>query len=914
MASERKYTPVQLFPTIINRGAFYNRDHPVINPAKEEYIKYWRQEKRRCIEGKWVQEAENHWRWMNPTLYHYINHWEILIVDEKNKSRYNAPPIMDDNEWIMSTYITCCYGFSGFSEDEQYSCDRLLYKYFAEKRDETDEYGEVIRLTSYEKRQLEQNKYLKKPDGTYKEYIPPYEYLCRHHEKPKGFHMYNNEPLNGMIFTARSNGKDLEENTLVWTPEGRVEIKYIKVGDVIVGGDGKLTTVTSVFNYTDQVQFHITLSSGRSVECGEGHLWKVKNLRDNRYEVLEFKEILAEIENYLIPVLNEVYEEIESVYVVGVKPSVCIGVDNVDKLFYVNDGIITHNSFTISSESGRIFSFDGMRYYDNKEFSTPSNIIGEVMLGASDPTKTMELAVKVEHGLLNYKGGYISSDAFKPSPFFKRAKGSIAVGETYINQYRHQIKGNWVKKGKGSKIYTVNYGTDVQAGASKRLTLEVVDEIGLLKNADEAHGVSKHSKSGGGSRYGISIKLGTGGSIEKVDAAKRMFYGPSTYDIYPMPDRWENKGNTGLFMPAYYSLRKHKDANGNTIFDEALEELLIERKRLAHSADPLPLIQEKMFMPIVPSEMFYSVGENILPSGLALERINEIEEDKLWDAQASVGHFAWGDVKKGSVKWVESPSKRKNVIKDMMMDKYADKTGVFVIYEHPFLDSIEKGLYKVVYDPYAVDGKGESYASILVYKGVPLNPQNTGPMRNNIVGEFIGRPITVEDAHIIAIQAAMYFKTTVLPEVNTKGFYDYCKREGYFNLLQKEPFKTVKDANPTIAKRSKIGVTMNATLKQYALQLYRSWLLEPVGMEVHNEEMQDMKYTIHTLWASRLLYETADFDPAGNYDHISAVLLLMLWLNESGKESIPEKTNKDESKFEDFASRRKAMLYNPALR
>jgi hypothetical protein len=779
--SNKKYGFVKMFPDIINREVFLNRNHPRLDPRTGEYVTYWREEKRRCIEGYWAKEAEGHWRWMNPTLYYYINHDEILLVDPENNSRYHAPPTLDDNEWIVTNYLTAVFGFSGFTGDDKYTCHDLVRKYYASENGENDVYGRRIRFTKADEVTLSKLKYVHKSDGTLKEYMEPFEYLKLSHDSPKGYHLYGNAPSNGMIFTARSNGK----------------------------------------------------------------------------------------------------------------------------------------SYIMAADCKREFIFGGEKYYDNPEFpaklkpdGTPIQRPGEIMVGGPDPSKTLELCAKIEHGLDNLAGEYDDGEVLYPAPFSKKRVGTFIVGNTVRASYQKKIKGQWKTIKDGSFIQVVNYGTDLNAGASKRLTKQYVDEVGLLEGADEMHGVSKFSKAGGGVKFGSTLYCGTGGDVTKIDSSKKLFYSPHTYDIYSIQDYWENKGRIGLFMPGYYSLRQYKDENGNTLYEAAIAEVKEERERLAASADPLPLIQEKMFMPLVPSEMFYSIQDNIFTSAYAIERINELEEDDKWEIEASVGKLEFTDRTGSAVVWSEVPGYRKKVIKDLMLDKYADKDGAIVIYEHPEDEErVQKNLYKVVYDPYAKDGKGESYASVIVYKGIPMGTP-PGRKMDTIVAEYLGRPATVEDAHKIAIQLTLYFGAKVLFEDNTQGFKKWCVDNKYFNLLAPEPWDAVNDGHTGKRTRTyKVGVTMTPSLKQHSLQLLRTWTLEP---RERDDDGRVIRTAMHDIWSLRLLHEIVNFGD-GNYDHISAMLLLMLWINQDGRMTKEEVTSERVDEFDTFFKQAKGRFYNTLL-
>jgi hypothetical protein len=63
---------------------------------REIYINYWKEEKRRCIEGYTVGG-----KFMSGDLYYYVNYWTILMdaVSSKSKSKRMGHPLLRDIEW-----------------------------------------------------------------------------------------------------------------------------------------------------------------------------------------------------------------------------------------------------------------------------------------------------------------------------------------------------------------------------------------------------------------------------------------------------------------------------------------------------------------------------------------------------------------------------------------------------------------------------------------------------------------------------------------------------------------------------------------------------------------------------------------------------------------------------------------------
>ena len=55
---------------MISNEAFILKEIPKLHPASEEYLLFWREEKKKCIEGCWIGGV-----WMPGNLYFYVNYW-----------------------------------------------------------------------------------------------------------------------------------------------------------------------------------------------------------------------------------------------------------------------------------------------------------------------------------------------------------------------------------------------------------------------------------------------------------------------------------------------------------------------------------------------------------------------------------------------------------------------------------------------------------------------------------------------------------------------------------------------------------------------------------------------------------------------------------------------------------------------
>jgi len=168
---------------------------PRLNPLSSQYEKFWIHNiKRKQIEGMWV-EHNSEWKWIPGSIFQYVNLWHIEMkkTGSTSKGKVIGKPRLRDLEWIKGYVHTVARGFSGFQDDENYSCNRIL---ISEDRDF------IVELKP-EKFQ----KSLYKPNGEYKEYVPALEYLYKYYGKNLGKPLFYNEAKNVVDIEARNMGK-----------------------------------------------------------------------------------------------------------------------------------------------------------------------------------------------------------------------------------------------------------------------------------------------------------------------------------------------------------------------------------------------------------------------------------------------------------------------------------------------------------------------------------------------------------------------------------------------------------------------------------------------------------------------------------------------------------------------------------
>lgn len=564
----------------------------------------------------------------------------------------------------------------------------------------------------------------------------------------------------------------------------------------------------------------------------------------------------------------------------------CIEVDNEDHTYLINNYIVTHNSFFCANAViGHEFNFYGKRYFDESYLNNPSPV--EIFVGSGLASKSSDLLDKFDLSqryLHKNIGAWGDSTDFIPGYFYNNVSGSLKpnnADNAYRHEYKKKVGNKWTKAGTKTRIvHGVYTAENPQAAVGTRPTVMVIEEVGLLSKLLTVHGANETCQIRR-TKFGSSFYIGTGGDIEKITEPKIVFMEPDKYNMVPYKDVFENRsGPIGFFMPSYYVNNIFKDKNGNTNLEESFAQEMFERNSRRKASNSSSYDEYIMARPIVPSEMFLSKSSNLFPVGLLRERLTDIE---IHDLDIKVGEsVGWLEYTndKNDVRWVPDVTRSLMPIKELNLDIYKKNylSGI-VVYEHPPDNlpeaSYSNNLYKVVYDPIKDDGEGTSLACILVYKGMP-NRMQEGGFVNTIVAEYIGRSARVEDMHEIAIKLALYYNAKIMPETNISDFLRYCRMQKRWHLLQPTPWVSISKILKNPTKKFDVGVNMsNRELKVQSEQLLAQWLQTVIT----EDEDGNRTMNLHGLYTRRGLQELIHYDrDKGNWDYVSTLLILALWL------------------------------------
>lgn len=541
-----------------------------------------------------------------------------------------------------------------------------------------------------------------------------------------------------------------------------------------------------------------------------------------------------------------------------------------------------------------IFKFHGSVRFDDdylKNKRRAAAVIGSVLGKSADTLK--HFAFLEEYHKNNF-GAYGEDDTFVPGFFYQQTSGTLATSNQkspYRHEYLEKVNNVDVKKGTGTRIVHVTYENNPEASVGQGPLVSIIEEVALVDNFLKVLGANEPGLKRN-TKLGSHLCIGTAGNILRIADTKIVFENPEDYHFLSFPDLWENRAkSTGLFIPGYYVDNALRDSNGNQNLEEAFNVEMEIRASKAKADNSYALDAYMMDRPLIPSELFLSGQSNIFPKAALQDQLTRVEIKKLYEVYSYKGSLDWNKTKTNVIFKPDIQNKLKPILSNNLDQYKGNLKGALVCYEAPEEETPNptktRSLYKVVYDPYRDDGEGSSLASIIVYKGISEDNWSTG-LQDDIVAEYLGRMDLVEDVHELCVKIALYYNAKVMVETNIPDFVRYCKREGWYNLLQSKPYDAISRSVKNPGKKYDVGIDMTSPeLHEQAEQLIRQWLLTDWKVDNDGKTLKNL----NKLKSPAILIQLLQYERKKNFDHVSALKLLMLW--KSQEKMIPIKKSSE---------------------
>lgn len=530
-------------------------------------------------------------------------------------------------------------------------------------------------------------------------------------------------------------------------------------------------------------------------------------------------------------------------------------------------------------------------YYN--ETATTKILLGAIdekyLNGMIDKLKTAYEYLRTDVGA--YRSGSEVFNGF----FWKPTMGALAPNDTWTT--RVQVEGGGGYMGPNSSITVANYRNNASAGASFRARRIFIDEVGLMDNFADAHRENVASQKRD-TKFGYTIYTGTGGNVKKIQEVKEAFYSPEAYEALSYKDIFSGSlADIGLFIPAYYRNSLFKDENGNTDIKKAFEQELFERAK-RKKKDAKSYRGYCTSFPIVPKEMFLADDVNIFPTDRAENRIAYGELNQRWKSWYTLVDIRYSNKEKTrAVYTVKEQDYSKAILRwgDEKDRKGKDLEGEFVIFEPPSLeDNSYPPKYLTIYDP-VKDETGSSLAVATVFKMWDFG----GQISYNIVAEWIGRHKSMPENHERAFKLAALYGCKLFPEINLEDILRHARTTKRLGMLEDRP-GSVLDKITTQKKNYAKGLYLSPGMKSKCLTYLNEVLITPTAKVLKDDKLESV-LMIDECKSMRFLEEVIFFSAEGNYDYISAMLLIGVWVRQFLElDSLRDYNKANETRFQEL--------------
>lgn len=449
------------------------------------------------------------------------------------------------------------------------------------------------------------------------------------------------------------------------------------------------------------------------------------------------------------------------------------------------------------------------------------------------------------------------------------------------------------------------------------------EEGGSFPRLEESWMTAKALAEQGGTKFAMMIVWGTGGEQgDGIMGLENIFTNPHVFNCLPFDNCWEEAvlpHDHGFFFPVWANMTRFMDKWGNTDFVKAKKHHDEERDR-ARKGSIVLMDKQIAEYPYTPMEALMRLNNNPFPVKLAQDQLSFVDSSPDVKGVLKYGYL---DVQDGVVKFILDPKADPVLRYPHKTDAVLD--GAVTLFESPLKDDhghVPQDLYYIVADCFYVDTDQatdwNSLGAYYVYK-----KKNTlFPTEDDIlVAWYSGRPKRAKDFHRMVFLAARYYNAIVQTEIKGGGneLLNYAKEHNFVQYCGERPTVFNQDREYKKISGRQFFVRIEESNKPELLQKLADWLRTERHLKIVGDETQYV-LNVQRIYDRALLEELIKFNPNGNFDRISCLLVLMAILQEAELRQVTEqrKANRDHifnrSLFSDSPSQRAHMLTQREMR
>ena len=516
-----------------------------------------------------------------------------------------------------------------------------------------------------------------------------------------------------------------------------------------------------------------------------------------------------------------------------------------------------------------------------KSYSLASIMSHNLILGESSEVKRRVITVLTAYQkeyLSDSKDGTLSkfkpgiNFSFKNTPFprlmLKNSPNEMAWQMGYKDEFG-------IESGSLNQVLAVSAKDDSEKLRGKRGWI-LFEEMGSFKGLLSLYDITRKSVEDGDYTFATMYLVGTAAEDESdFSSAKTLLYNPDGYNILAIENVYDRpkqgKPTFGFFFPSYVNRAGCYNRDGVSDVTKALIEILLARHKAKYSADPKSVLRVIAEDPITPAEAIIKVKAAYFPTVALTERLAQLDSDP----------HAFDDVYIGNLTLTSGNKVEFRISNDIPIRKYGvdnSTVGALEIFEMPEKQANGEDFnlrYIMGHDP--VDNDQAESSSLSSTFVLDL-------FTDRIVAEYTGRQAFAEDNYEIVRLLCLFYNAKCMYESNKKGIYAYFSRMQCTHLLADTP-EYLRDKQmikySAFGSNAK-GINASAAINNYANNLIRDWLLQPVPTVIKEggEEKETNIPRLYSLRNRALLEELISYTPELNVDRIRALGMVMLYRQE----------------------------------
>ena len=524
---------------------------------------------------------------------------------------------------------------------------------------------------------------------------------------------------------------------------------------------------------------------------------------------------------------------------------------------YSTSAIINHN-----------FLFDGATDYNDylERRKLKQYLASDTVVGAIDTKYTIPLLKKSATALELLAGSYQLGDEYYPSPLMINYSGTFAPNREATSK-------------SGSVVRHRTFKDNPLAANGTRPNLVAIDEVGFMYNIKESWGAIEATQASKAKKSLVIWALGTGGLVSGRAAlyAESIFRNPQDYNCIEFEDIFEHRGKIGYFVPYSKTLNEFKTKE-NKETDELLAKMFIENKRQEAKKSPDPTVYQTEIIngPMIPSEAFLVLEGAFFPTLQLKEQLAEVEGGKYvkYTDASFKGHLIFNE--DNTLDFITVQDLKP--IRKFPLNKNDDKQGCIEIWVKPQKNPegvIAKGIYIAGIDVVDKDkSTTDSLPSIFIMNR----------LTRQLVAEYTGRTTEAKDFYEICRKLLLYYNAIGMYEKNLIGLYNYFDQHKCTYLLAETPYQLRSSDTYKTGTNTAKGINASGAVNSEGRNMLKSWLQEKISI------VSEIR-VYETIYSPSLLTELVMWNPDGNFDRVSALIMLM-WLDATMYKQITEEVTK----------------------